>query len=134
LLLSLIFHEDCTIFCEGEWLPSKQKINDDKIDEVLIDDWQLFGCCIIGRNDFIGHNGLVGFIGLDLVGFIGLGLVSLVGFFHNGLVGFIGLGLVSLVGFFNRISLVGPIGFIGLIGLGNLSITSLVGSLALSAC
>ena len=72
---------------------------------MLIADWQLVGCCISGRNNFIGHNGLVGFIGL---------------------------GLVSLVGFFDRISLVGPIGFIGLIGLGNLGITSLVGSLALS--
>jgi hypothetical protein len=112
--ISLLFREDCTIFCEGEWSPSKRKINDDGIDDVLVVDWQLVGCCIIGRNDFIGHNGLVSFIGL-------------------GLVGFIGLGLVSLVGFFDRISLVGPIGFIGLIGLGDLSITSLVGSSASSA-
>jgi len=82
---------------------------------VLVVDWQLVGCCIIGCNDFIGHNGLAGFIGL-------------------GLIGFIGLGLVSLFGFFNRISLVGPIGCIGLIGLGDLSITNLVGLSASSAC
>ncbi len=94
-------------------MPSKQKINDDGINDVLVVDWQLVGCCIIGRNNFIGHNGLVGFIGL-------------------GLVGFIGLGLVRLVRFLDRISLVGPIDFIGLIGLGDLSITSLVGSLASS--
>jgi len=74
---------------------------------VIFVDWQLVGCCIIGRNDFIGHNGLVGFICLCLG---------------------------SLIGFFNRISVVGSIGFIGLIGLGDLSITSLVGLSASSAC
>ena len=73
---------------------------------MLFINWQLVGCCIIGRNNFIGHNGLVSFIGL---------------------------GLGSLVGFFDRISLVGPIGFIGLIGLGDLSINSFVGSSVSSA-
>jgi hypothetical protein len=55
----------------------------------------------------------------------------------SGFVGFVGLGLVSLRKLIGHISLIGPgcfIGLIGLFSLGNIGITSLVGSLALSAC
>ena len=60
---------------------------------------------------FVGQNGLVGFIRLDLVSFFGFGLIELVKLIglvdpsgiisligHNGLIGFIGLGLVGFIG------------------------------------
>jgi hypothetical protein len=80
----------------------------------------------------IGHNSLVGFIGLGLVGFIGLSLVSFVGLCINGfiglgLVGFIGLGLGSLVKGISLIRLVGLIGFIGLVGLVSFGLNGLIG-------
>jgi hypothetical protein len=104
--ISLISREDCAIFCEGEWSPSKQKINDDRIDDVLIVDWQLVGCTYL-------FNILVG-----LVSFIGLG-VSFIG-------GFVGLGLVSLSGFSGISGLVDQISLVGRVGLDG--ITSLVGN------
>jgi hypothetical protein len=66
--------------------------------------------------DFIGHNGLIDFIGLGLEGFISLGLV-----------GFIGLGLGSLVNGISLIGLAGLIGFIGLVGLISFGLNGLIG-------
>ncbi len=52
---------------------------------------------ISGISGLISHNGLVHFIGLCLIGFIGLGLVSLVRLiFHT--IGLIGLNSLSLIG------------------------------------
>jgi hypothetical protein len=66
--------------------------------------------------DFIGHNGLVDFMGLGLDGFIGLGLI-----------GFIGLSLGSLINGISLIGLLGLIGFIGLIGLVSFGLNGLIG-------
>jgi hypothetical protein len=66
--------------------------------------------------NFIGHNGLVNFMGLGLDGFIGLGLV-----------GFIGLGLGSIVNGISLIGLVGLIGFISLISLVSFGLNGLIG-------
>jgi len=104
--------------------------------------------------DFIGHNGLVRYIGLSVsfiggfIGFVGLGigivslggiignirLVGFIGFVGLVLVGFIGLGLVNqLIGLIGLISL-GLVDIISLIGASiGLCITSLVGSSASSA-
>jgi hypothetical protein len=103
---------------------------------------------LVGRNDrvnhigldFIGHNGLIGFIGLGFIGFIDLSLFSLVGligFIGLGLVGLIGFSLVSLVGHSSLVSLIGfsgisLVGIIGLFSLGDFGIISLIGLSALS--
>jgi hypothetical protein len=96
----------------------------------------LVGC--IGLNNHIGHKGLVGHT--DLIGPIGI--IGPVG--QNGLVGFIGLELIGLVGLiihiiglndlndFSLVGLSGPSDIMGLIGLGfvgliSLSLVSLVG-------
>jgi hypothetical protein len=76
--ISLIFQEDCTIFCEGEWLPTTTKMHGDFT--------YLFNV-VVGLVSFIGLG--VSFIG----GFVGLGLVSLIVFS-----GIIGVSLTSLVG------------------------------------
>jgi hypothetical protein len=90
----------------------------------------LVRCCIMGLIDLFAlskHwlNSLVDFLGCNgLIGFIGLGLV-----------GFIGLGLVSLVGLIDRISLVGLIGFSDICGLvDQISLASLSGISGLSGC
>ncbi len=65
-------------------------------------DLNLFGhICLIDR---VGHNGLVGFIGLGLVGFIGLSLVSLIR----------QISLINLLPLSNH----WPIGLIGIISFG----------------
>jgi hypothetical protein len=92
---------------------------------------------LIGISGFglVGLVGLSGINGLGFVGFIDLGLVSLVGLIgHISLVGLGGFsGISGLVGQISLVSLIGLIGLIGLISLGKLGITSLIGSLALSA-
>jgi hypothetical protein len=156
----LCFHEDCGIFCEGvKDEQSKQKINYDKNDDTLIVDWQLVGCCIIGLNNLVNHNGLVdctnpngliGCVGRCIIGLINLsdltkhwltrnGLVGFIGLvghigFIGGFVGFVSLGLVSLGGFISDISLTGFIGLslVGFIGLGLVSwLISLIGLISL---
>jgi hypothetical protein len=86
-----------------------------------------------GISGLVGRISLVGRIGLN--GFIGLCIVSIVG--HIGHISLVGLGDFSgnsgLVGQISLVSPIGLIGLIGLISLGNLGITSLVGSSALSA-
>jgi hypothetical protein len=161
--ISFHFCEDCRIFREGVKDSSTIDIvgNNGIIGLADCDHISLVGlltladCWIVGSLGDIGLivriNGLVGrivqnglngfidlgvsFIGLGLVGFIGLGLVSIAGLIgHISLVGLGGFsGISGLVG---QISLVSHIGLIchgGLISLGELGITSLVGSLALSA-
>jgi hypothetical protein len=70
----------------------------------------------IGLVGCIGHNGLVGFMGLGLVGLIGLGRVSLI-------------GQISLI---NSLALSNhwPIGLIGVIGFGPIALSASVASLA----
>jgi hypothetical protein len=83
--------------------------------------------CHNGLIDLIGHNCLIGFIGLGLVGFIVLGFV---GFTSHDLISLVGLiGYISLVGLggFSGINNFSLIGFIGLIGYisSTVSLTSL---------
>jgi hypothetical protein len=79
---------------------------------------------LIGGHISLGHDSLVGFIGLGLVGFIGLSLVSLVRLISD-IIGLIGLNSFSLV------SLSGPSDIMGLISLGLVSLLGLNGHISL---
>jgi hypothetical protein len=106
---SLIFQEECRIFCEGEW-----EVTDD-------------GNAVIKQQSAVGPNGIGGLIGLlSPNGFVGLnlvghtGLISLNGFVRRILVehfGLMGLGQNDLN---HLIGLMGLIGHTGLIGLNDL--------------
>jgi hypothetical protein len=103
-----------------------------------------FACRLIGHislGGLIDHNGLVSFISLGIVGFIGLSLDSLGGHIgHISLVGHCIIGLIKSGASTNHwpisLSLIDVIGLclIGIISLGKLGITSLVGLSASLAC
>jgi hypothetical protein len=124
--VSLIFREDCTIFCEGEWSPTITKMHGDFTYLFNVIGMKVFGnnklielinSLVVGHSKLTELTSLVDIIGCNgLVGLIGLGLDD-----------FIGLGLVSLVGLINRISLVGPICFSGISGLSLDSLVSISG-------
>jgi hypothetical protein len=159
--IPLHFHEDCSIFCEGEW-EQQQRLNKHNglVGLSLIGHpgiARLTGLvCLIGLVDFIGLNGLIGLIGLitGLVSLIGLvghiscnGLTSLIGHIglsqigRNGFLGRIGhvglIKLVQVIAFVGLVGLIGLVGYIGLIGhnglfnFGLVSNTGLIGIFSL---
>jgi hypothetical protein len=84
---------------------------------------------LVGHNDLVDHISLVGSIGHNcLVGFIGLSIVSLIGL---GFVGFTSLGLISLVRLIGHISLVGLGGFSGINDFSLIGLIGLIGCISL---
>jgi hypothetical protein len=85
---------------------------------------------LVGHNGLVGrivHNGLVSFIGLGIVGFVGLSLDSLGGLIgHISLVSCCIIGLIELAASSNH----WPIGLIGVIGLGLIALSASTASLA----
>jgi hypothetical protein len=129
----LHFHEDCGIFCEGEWEQIIKRdgiaiINENNRNNLQLSDIGLiilihFG--LITISSFAGLVGLIGFIGhISLIchsGLFGFGLDN-----HNGFVNIfslVGIGFVSLDCLVSLISLINlsalsnhrPIGLIGII-------------------
>jgi hypothetical protein len=132
--ISLHFHEDCGIFCEGEWEQSQQltQIFDDDsnaaISQWLIGLGQTGLVGLVGhigsvnRNGSVNHNGLVGWNDLnDHIGLVSVKLSNLVD--RNNFVNHIGLvGLNDLVHFINHNGLIGQISLISLIGISGFSL------------
>jgi hypothetical protein len=129
--ISLHLCKDCRTFCEGV---KEQMINIyTNIKQQLT---QMFD---VNCDDLVNHNGLVGrhnvLVGCnDLVNQIGL--VSRIG--HNGLVDFIGLGLVGIIGL-GLFSLIGQIGLgnlgiTSLVGSLALSTCRLIGLIGYAIC
>jgi len=122
---SLHFREDCGIFCEGEW--EQQRRLDGHTG--LVDFIGLANVDFIG---LVGLNGLDGIVGLscldNLIGLdhFGLGVIGYTGFGLNGtslLIGF--TGVFSIVGFIRLVDFIGVVGLVDLFGIIGLCLVDL---------
>jgi hypothetical protein len=140
--ISLHFHNDFGIFCEGQ---RRQGIVERQHISLLLPSTQMDGLVghYGGSNGGVGHagiNSLFGFIDHNsLIGFSLNGLISpndIVDSGINSLIDQISLVCLCLIGLclVNIIGLVSLVGLIGHISLSNLGIISLISSSALSAC